>query len=72
MKNKYMGSNFDDFLKEEGTLEETQAAATKKVIAYQILEIMKKRHLTKKRMTERMRMKLKALADHMKTKPPCW
>ena len=65
MKNKYMGSHFDDFLKEEGILEEAQAAATKKVIAYQILEIMKKKHLTKKRMTERMHMKSRVQLDRL-------
>ncbi len=36
MKNKHMGSNFDDYLNEEGTLAETEAAAVKRVIAFQI------------------------------------
>ena len=40
MKNKHIGSNFDDFLKEENLLEEIQAAAIKRVIAYQIRKIM--------------------------------
>ena len=35
MKNKYIGSNFDEFLQEEGLLAETKAAAIKRVIAYQ-------------------------------------
>lgn len=35
MKNKkYIGSNFDDFLEEEGFLQESEAIAIKRVIAY--------------------------------------
>lgn len=34
MKNKYIGSSFDDFLKEEGFYEECTAAAIKRVIAF--------------------------------------
>ena len=45
MKNKHVRSNFDDFLKKEGILEEAQAAAMKRVIAYQIKRIMKEKHL---------------------------
>jgi hypothetical protein len=30
MKNKYIGSNFDEFLQEEGLLAETEAAAIKR------------------------------------------
>ena len=36
-----IGSNFDDFLKEEGRYEQTTAAALKKVLALQIEEGMK-------------------------------
>ena len=67
MKNKHIGSNLDDFLKEENILEETQAAAIKRVIAFQIQEIMKNKHITKSEMTERMqiksRMQLNRLLD---------
>jgi antitoxin HicB len=55
--NKYIGSSFDDFLQEEGILEETQAAAAKKVIASQIWKLMKKNNISKSRMTMRMHMK---------------
>ena len=65
MKNKHFGSNFDDFLKEEGILEETQAAAIKRVIAYQVLQIMKAKRLTKKSMTERMHMKSRMQLDRL-------
>ena len=35
-KNKHIGSNFDDFLQEEGLLAEAEATAVKRVIAHQI------------------------------------
>ena len=43
MNNKHIGSNFDDFLKEEDLYEQVQAVAIKRVIAYQIAEEMKKK-----------------------------
>ena len=55
--NKHIGSSFDDFLQEEGILEETQAAAAKKVIASQIWKLMKKNNISKSRMTMRMHIK---------------
>ena len=50
-----IGSNFDDFLKEEGLYEQTTAAALKKVLALQIEEGMKTQQLTKTAMAKRMR-----------------
>ena len=35
MKKKHIGSNFDDFLREEHLLEVTEAIAAKRVIAFQ-------------------------------------
>ena len=51
---KHIGSDFDDFLREEGILEETEATAIKRVIAYQLQEAMKERHMTKTDMANRM------------------
>jgi antitoxin HicB len=65
MKNKHLGSDFDDFLKEEGILETVTAAATKKVIAYQVQKLMKEKKLTKKVMTERMRIKSRIQLDRL-------
>ena len=45
-KNKHIGSNLDDFLKEEGVLEEFEAAAIKKAIAWQIAKQMKVLHIS--------------------------
>ncbi|MBK8782739.1 MAG: XRE family transcriptional regulator [Anaerolineales bacterium] len=56
-----MGSNFDDFLKEENLYEQVQAAAIKRVIAYQIAEEMKKKNLTKTEMASRMKTSRAAL-----------
>ena len=41
MNNEHIGSNFDDFLEEEGLLAETQAEASKRVIAWKIQEYLK-------------------------------
>lgn len=54
MKNKHAGSNFDDFLEEEGILSEVEAAAVKRVIAFQVKEEMERQHLTKTAMATRM------------------
>ncbi|MEI6437352.1 MAG: Fis family transcriptional regulator [Candidatus Omnitrophota bacterium] len=65
MKNKHIGSGFDDFLKQEGLLEEASAAATKRVIALQIQQLMKQKHLTKKEMTFRMGIKSRIVLDRL-------
>ncbi|MEX2479445.1 MAG: helix-turn-helix transcriptional regulator [Gammaproteobacteria bacterium] len=53
-QNTHIGSDFDDFLAEEGLLEHSTAVAIKRVIAWQIREAMKSQGLTKKAMAERM------------------
>ncbi len=52
--NPYIGSDFDDFLEEEGLVEEVSAAALKRVIAWQIAQAMKSQKVTKKTLAERM------------------
>ncbi|POA78016.1 helix-turn-helix transcriptional regulator [Pseudomonas sp. DP16D-R1] len=52
--NKHIGSDFDDFLTEQGLLEETSAAALKKVITWQIQEAMKAQHMTVVALAKRM------------------
>lgn len=54
-KNKHLGSNFDDFLREEGMLGDATAAAIKRVLAYQIQEEMKQRNLSKTVLAKRMK-----------------
>ena len=54
MAKKNMGSNFDDFLKEEAMLEEVTAVAMKRVISWHIAQEMKAQHLTKTALAKRM------------------
>jgi predicted XRE-type DNA-binding protein len=49
-RNRHHGSSVDDLLRDEGVLEQFQAAAIKEVIAWQIQEAMKERKLSKNRM----------------------
>jgi antitoxin HicB len=49
-----IGSAFDDFLREEGTYEATQAVAIKRVVAWQIEQAMNQQHITKAEMARRM------------------
>jgi antitoxin HicB len=53
-KSKHIGSSFDDFLADEGILEEVHAAATKRVIAMLIQQEMEAQQITKTAMAERM------------------
>lgn len=54
MKNKHLGSSFDDFLEEEGLYSEVEAVAIKRVLAYQVQEMMKEKHLSKTEMASKM------------------
>jgi antitoxin HicB len=49
-----IGSDFDQFLADEGILEHTTAVAIKRVIAWQIQQVMKSDGITKKALAERM------------------
>lgn len=50
----HIGSTLDDFLSEEGVLEEVSARAIKRVIAWQLVEAMKNQGVTKTAMAKRM------------------
>lgn len=52
---KHIGSTLDDFLDEEGLLAETEAVAVKRVIAYQLGELMKSQGLSKTELARRMK-----------------
>jgi len=60
-KNQYRGSNFDDFLQEEGILEEVELKAAKRVVALQLEKLMQKQSLSKSTMAERMHTSRAAL-----------
>src|SRR5215472_12645369 len=48
-------TTLDEFLKDQGTLEEFEAVAIKEVIAWQISEEMRLQNLSRKRLAERMK-----------------
>lgn len=51
----HSGSSFDEFLREEGMLEEAEAVAIKRVIAWQLQREMQRKRITKKVMADRLR-----------------
>lgn len=60
------GQSFEDFLKEQGTYEETTEWAIKRVLAMQISEVMKEQNITKVEMARRLktsRLQLDRLLD---------
>jgi len=54
MDERHLGSDFDDFLREEGLLDDAEAVAAKRVLAYQISRAMEEQKLTKSAMARRM------------------
>jgi len=60
-KNPREGSTLDDFLKEEGILEEVDAAVAKRVIARRLAQMMKEKRVTKAVMAKRMKTSRAAL-----------
>jgi len=54
MKNKHIGSDFDEFLQAEGLLAEAEAIAVKRVIAYQIEQEMEERSISKSALARKM------------------
>ena len=60
-RNKHIGSSLDDFLKEEGILEETRAILLKETLAWQIQQAMEKDKITKVEMAKRMNTSRAAL-----------
>lgn len=53
-RNKSRGSTLDDFLAQEGVLEEFQAKAVKEVVAWQLAEAMRERKLSKNQLAKQM------------------
>jgi predicted XRE-type DNA-binding protein len=61
MAKKNIGSNFDQFLEEEGQLFNANTLALKKVIAWKIAQEMEKQKLTKTELAKRMQTSRAAL-----------
>lgn len=53
--NKHIGTDFDEFLEDEGLLAEAEATAVKRVLAYQIRQEMEARHISKSTLAELMK-----------------
>jgi len=54
MDPKHLGSSLDDFLAEEGILEQASARAQKRVLVWQIEQAMKEADISKAEMARRM------------------
>lgn len=54
MKNRHIGSSFDEFLEEEDLYTQVEVIAVKRVLAHQLKKLMKKFDLSKKDMAHRM------------------
>ncbi len=54
MNEQHLGTDFDTFLAEEGLLEEAEAVAAKRVLAFQLSRAMEERHLSKTEMARQM------------------
>jgi antitoxin HicB len=60
-RNRHIGSSLDEFLAEEGVLEETRAIALKEAVAWQVQQAMEKEKISKVEMARRMRTSRAAL-----------
>src|SRR2546428_11257470 len=60
-KNPHDGSSLDDFLREEGILEEVEAAALKRAVALKVADLMDKKNVKKTAMAKRMHTSRAAL-----------
>lgn len=70
MSNRFIGSDFDNFLEEEGLLAEVEATAIKRVIAYQISELMNEKNLSKTAMAKGMNTSRSAIDRLLDPKNP--
>lgn len=52
---KHIGGDFDEFLRDEDLLEDAEAVAAKRVIAFQIAQEMERAHLSHSELARRMK-----------------
>lgn len=71
MKNKYKGSSFEEFLKDEELLQEIDILSEKQIITLKIMEIMKKQHISKSEMARRMHTKRTAVYNLLDPNKDC-
>lgn len=68
---KHRGSNFEDFLKEEGIFEECNAEAVKRVIAFQLEKELKKQKMSKSQFAKKMKTSRSAVDRLLDPKRTC-
>jgi antitoxin HicB len=51
----HVGSNFEDFLREDGRLDEATALAVKRVLAWELQKAMKQQNVSKAELARRMK-----------------
>lgn len=61
-KNKHLGQNFDDFLQEEGILEEVEITALKSIIAKLLQNYMEEQGITQSAMAKKLQTSRSGLA----------
>ena len=61
MKAQHIGSDLDDFLKQDGSLAKCEAGALKRVVAWQIEREMKRRRISRATLASRMKTSPAAL-----------
>ena len=54
MKKAHIGSNFDDFLQQEGLLADCEAGALRRVVTWQIEQEMKRRRISRTTLASKM------------------
>nr|VFJ63997.1 MAG: Helix-turn-helix domain-containing protein [Candidatus Kentron sp. FM]VFJ66318.1 MAG: Helix-turn-helix domain-containing protein [Candidatus Kentron sp. FM]VFK09751.1 MAG: Helix-turn-helix domain-containing protein [Candidatus Kentron sp. FM] len=52
--NPHTGSNFDDFLEQDGILEEVSAKARKRLLSMQLADIMREKHISTNILAQRL------------------
>lgn len=55
MNKQHIGSELDDFLKQEGLLAECEAGALKRVVTWQLEREMKRRRISRAKLASRMK-----------------
>ena len=55
MRNKHIGSDFDDFLREEGLLEEVEQGARKIGLAIELRKVMRRKRVSEAELARRLR-----------------
>ena len=54
MTNKHIGSDFDEFLRDQGLLDDAESVAAKRVIAFQIAREMERANISQAELARRM------------------